>query len=105
MSRCCALLLLLLLGGCEWPVMSLAERVFDAGPDAQAPVVDAAADADADADADEDLTPCASASDCPNPRDPDDALCDLARGLCVECLGDGDCAVGESCDADGECDD
>lgn len=91
--------LLLTLAGCEWPAMSLAERVLDAGTDASEPA------GDADAQADEDVSPCSSAADCPNARDLDDALCDLARGVCVECLRDGDCPPGETCDADGECDD
>ncbi|HEX5657620.1 MAG TPA: hypothetical protein VFX59_10520 [Polyangiales bacterium] len=92
-------LALLLLVGCERPVLSLAERVVDAGPDA------ARADADDDSEVDEDVIPCSAAADCPNPRDPDEAVCDLTRGACVECLNDRDCPAGERCDADGDCDD
>ncbi len=95
---------LLLLCACDAPTLSLAQRGVDAGArDAGSP--DAARADDGDAEAEEDFTPCSSAAQCPGPREPNEVLCDLARGACVECLRDADCPPGESCDADGECDD
>jgi Cys-rich repeat protein len=120
---------LLLLAACDWPTMSLAERIVDASADGGS--FDAGADAadargDADADIDEDIIFCSSAAECPDPREPEETLCNLSIGQCVECLStancpssemcapngecvecfsDADCPQGETCDQDGDCDD
>ncbi|MET0287241.1 MAG: hypothetical protein ABW352_22340 [Polyangiales bacterium] len=124
--------LLLLLTSCDGPMLSLADRSVDASADAAKG--DAGDDAraeldgssDADADIDEDTILCSSAAQCPDPREPDETLCNLTLGQCVECLldsdcpsdemcapngecvecfSDADCSMGETCDADGDCDD
>ena len=49
-----------------------------------------------------DASGCSDRSQC---TDPDEPLCDVARGRCVECLSDADCKPDELCEIDGECDD
>lgn len=109
-------LVLISLAGCEWPVLSLAERTItdgsladSASPDAALADADAASDArarDDDDDAsDEQLVACSTAAACPPPSEPERALCNVAVGYCVECINDNDCPAGERCEDDGDCED